>query len=90
MYTDPVRLEVKSASATLHSSGIGTYTVAGDNQQFAKDVASELGLDLTHTYAEVLPEQKLEFICWLRNQGKTLAFVGEGINDVAALAHADV
>ncbi len=90
LYTDPVRPEVKSAIATLHSLGIVTYMLTGDNQQVAKDVASELGIDLTHTYAEVLPEQKLEFICWLRNQGKTVAFVGEGINDVAALAHADV
>ena len=90
LYTDPVRPEVKSAIATLRTEGIDTYMLTGDEERVADDVAYQLGIDLSHTYAEVLPEKKIEIICWLRNQGKTVTFVGEGINDAAALAHADV
>ncbi|NJO93804.1 MAG: HAD-IC family P-type ATPase, partial [Hydrococcus sp. RM1_1_31] len=67
-----------------------TYMLTGDNQQVANHVADWLGIDLERTYAEVFPDKKVEIIRQLKDQEKNLAFVGEGINDVAALAHADV
>ncbi len=90
LYTDPVRPEVPSVIATLWGQGIDTYMLTGDNQRVADDVACKLGLNLSNTYAEVLPKKKIEIICGLRNDGRTVVFVGEGINDVAALAYADV
>ncbi len=90
LLTDPVRPEVKSAIATLHAQGIDTYMLSGNRQGAAKEVAYKSGIDPTQTYAEVLPQEKIEMICWLRHRGRTVAFVGDGINDAAALAHADV
>jgi len=90
LYTDPICPETKNAIATLHTEGIDTYMLTGDRRRVANEVACRLGIDLNHTYAEVLPEKKIEVISWLRNHGKTVTFVGEGINDAGALAHADV
>jgi len=90
LYTDPVRPEIPSVIATLHGKGIDTYMLTGDNQGVANDVACKLGINLSNTYAEVLPKNKIEVVCGLHNDGRTVAFVGEGINDAAALAHADV
>ncbi len=90
LYTDPVRPEVPSVIATLWGQGIDIYILTGDNQRVTDDVACKLGLNLSNTYAEVLPKQKIEIICGLRSNGRTVVFVGEGINDAAALAYADV
>jgi heavy metal translocating P-type ATPase len=90
LYTDPLRLEVPDMVKTLQSQGIGTYMLTGDNPRVARNVSRQLGIDSSQVYAEVLPQGKVEVIYQLREQGKTVAFIGEGINDAAGLAYADV
>lgn len=84
--------EVKSTSATaikqLKSLGIETYMLTGDNAQTAAVVASEVGID--HYVAHTLPADKANFVKQLQAEGKKVAMVGDGINDSAALAVADL
>ena len=56
----------------------------------ANAIAAELGIAPEHVYAEAFPERKVEVVKELQESGKTIAFVGDGINDSAALAHASV
>jgi heavy metal translocating P-type ATPase len=90
LYTDPLRPECSRALGALRCRGMETYILTGDNQQVANHVADWLGIERERTYAEIFPDKKVEIIRDLKDQEKTVAFVGEGINDVAALAHADV
>jgi heavy metal translocating P-type ATPase len=90
LYTDPLRPEVPDVIKTLQSQGIGTYMLTGDNPRVARNVSRQLGIDSSQVYAEVLPQGKVEVIYQLREQGKAVAFIGEGINDAAGLAYADV
>ncbi|MBW4553511.1 MAG: heavy metal translocating P-type ATPase [Aphanocapsa sp. GSE-SYN-MK-11-07L] len=90
LYTDPLRPEVPAVIQTLQAKHIGTYMLTGDNPRVARNVSRQLGIDPSHVYADVLPQGKVEVIYQLREQGKTIAFIGEGINDAAGLAHADV
>lgn len=84
--------EVKSTSATaikqLKTLGIETYMLTGDNAQTAAVVASEVGID--HYVAHTLPADKANFVKQLQAEGKKVAMVGDGINDSAALAVADL
>lgn len=83
---------IKSTSAEavkqLKDSGIEVYMLTGDNEQTAKAVSQQVGID--HYKANVLPAQKSSFIRELQKQGKVVAMVGDGINDSNALAQADV
>ncbi len=85
---DPVKIESKSAIDQLHHQGIDTYLLTGDNQQTAQAVAEELGIQ--NVKSELLPSEKSAFIKRLQSKGKTVAMVGDGINDSEALAVADV
>ncbi len=89
-YTDPARAEASSVITTLKGLGHSTYMLTGDNQRVANHVAQQLGINSSHVYAESFPDQKVEVVRKLQNNDRTVAFVGEGINDAAALAHADV
>jgi Cu2+-exporting ATPase len=85
---DKIKASSKEAIETLQAKGIEVYMLTGDNAQTAKAVASQVGLK--HYKAEVLPAEKAEFIKQLQAEGKTVAMVGDGINDSHALAQADV
>lgn len=79
-----------SAEAISQLKGLGLHPVllTGDNQRVAQQVADEVGID--QVIAEVLPRDKVEVITTLQSQGKVVAMVGDGVNDAAALAQADL
>lgn len=84
--------EIKPTSVTavqqLQSMGVEVYMLTGDNENTAKAVAAHAGIQ--HYKAEVMPQDKHDFIKQLQQQGKIVAMVGDGINDTQALALADV
>ncbi|MGD9992947.1 MAG: heavy metal translocating P-type ATPase [Salinivirgaceae bacterium] len=86
--SDPVKATTPAAIKQLHDAGIELYMLTGDNKTTAKALAEKL--NLKHYQAEVLPDQKAAFIKHLQTSGKIVAMVGDGINDSAALAQADV
>ncbi|TND02420.1 MAG: Cu2+-exporting ATPase [Bacteroidetes bacterium] len=86
--TDKIKETSAEAVARLQQAGIAVYMLTGDNETTANAIARETGI--THFKAEVLPEQKAAFIRQLQEEGKTVAMVGDGINDSTALAQADV
>ncbi|MES5097472.1 heavy metal translocating P-type ATPase [Agrobacterium sp. BA1120] len=85
---DPLKPSSIHAIKALKSMGIEVAMVTGDNARTAKAIASQVGIETV--VAEVLPEGKVQAIHDLRQGGKTLAFVGDGINDAPALAEADI
>ncbi len=85
---DKIKDSLQQAIETLQNRGIAVYMLTGDNQQTAKAVAQQAGLE--HFQAEVLPSDKADFVKKLQQQGKIVAMVGDGINDSQALAQADV
>lgn len=85
---DVVRPESHDAVRELHKRGIQVVIMTGDARPVAESVASELGVDTV--FAEVLPEQKSARIQDLKNSGKRVAMVGDGVNDAPALVTADV
>jgi len=84
---DQIRLGATEAIAALKRMGMSSVMLTGDNRAAADEVARALKLD--QTFAELLPETKLQKIRDLQAQGRKVAMVGDGINDAAALAQAD-
>ncbi len=90
-YRDPLRPESKEVIKALQATeGMEIHLLTGDNKRTAITVAKELGIEDAYTHAEAFPEQKVAVVESLHAQGKTVAFVGDGINDSPALAYADV
>ena len=85
--TDPIREDSASAIEALHDRGIKVVMCTGDNRVTAESVAAQLGIDEVHS--EVLPEDKLNVIKALQQQGYKVGMVGDGVNDAPALAQAD-
>jgi P-type Cu2+ transporter len=85
---DAIRPESVEAVRRLHESGISVVMLTGDSQAVADAVARQLGID--SVFAEVLPEDKAKLIEELREQGRCVAMVGDGVNDAPALLTADV
>jgi cation-transporting P-type ATPase A/B len=85
---DTVKDSAADAVSALRSRGLRTILLTGDNQAAADAVAAQVGIDTA--IADVLPEGKVDVIQGLREQGRTVAMVGDGINDGPALACADL
>jgi Cu+-exporting ATPase len=85
---DPVRAGARGGVGKLSSMGIRVVMATGDDHDVARRVAAEVGIDEVHS--ELTPEDKIELLHQLRSLGGTVAMVGDGINDAAALAAADV
>lgn len=90
LYRDPARPESVEVIRKLIEMGITPYMLSGDMKKVADAVAAELGIKPEHVFAEAFPERKVEVVKELQESGKTIGFVGDGINDSAALAHASV
>ncbi|MFV3412069.1 heavy metal translocating P-type ATPase [Pseudomonas nitroreducens] len=87
-FGDSLKEGAKTAINALRERGIASHLITGDNRGSAQVVADALGLDDVH--AEVLPGDKAAVVGALRQEGKVVAMVGDGINDAPALAAADV
>lgn len=85
---DPLRPGTRQAIAALHAQGLKIAMLTGDNHRTAHAIARELGID--DVVAEALPADKVQAVQRLQARHGPLAYVGDGINDAPALAHADV
>ena len=86
---DTIRPGVKDSLAALKAQGIKKLVMlTGDNELTAQAVANELNLDEVH--ANLLPEEKVEYVKKLKAAGNTVAFIGDGINDSPSIANADI
>jgi Cu+-exporting ATPase len=74
----------------LQSQRLEVYLVTGDNQATATSIAKQVGVPAENVFAEVRPEQKGEIVKRLQQEGRRVAFVGDGINDAPALEQADL
>ncbi|WP_345963354.1 heavy metal translocating P-type ATPase [Streptomyces sp. BRB040] len=85
---DAVKETSAEAVAALRHLGLTPVLLTGDNRRVAESVAAAVGID--EVIAEVLPEEKVAVVERLRSEGRTVAMVGDGVNDAAALATADL
>ncbi|HEY6497555.1 MAG TPA: heavy metal translocating P-type ATPase [Trebonia sp.] len=86
--TDTVKPTSAGAVAALRTMGLHPVLLTGDNERAARAVADEVGIG--EVVAGVLPSGKLDVIKRLQDEGRTVAMVGDGVNDAAALAQADL
>lgn len=86
--SDKIKATSVAAIKEMQDMDIDLYMLTGDNEATAKAIAEQTGIG--HYKAEVLPQHKADFVKELQQQGKTVAMVGDGINDSTALATADV
>ena len=87
---DRVRSDTPAMIAELHRRGIEAHMLTGDIASVAHAVASDIGLQPHEVHSDALPDQKAELVQKFTAAGKKVVFVGDGINDSAALAYADV
>ena len=86
--SDKIKETSIEAIKDLKESGIELYMLTGDNYETAQAMANLVGIE--NYQAQLLPQQKADFVTKLQEQGKVVAMVGDGINDSTALATADV
>jgi P-type Cu+ transporter len=87
---DTVKEDAKEAVEKLKKMGIESYLLTGDNKETAFSIASQVGIDIENVLSQVMPQEKEGKIEELKNQGKIVAMVGDGVNDAPALASADI
>ncbi|HAJ18062.1 MAG TPA: heavy metal translocating P-type ATPase, partial [Microbacterium sp.] len=85
---DTVKPTSAEAISQLKQIGLTPVLLTGDNEAVARQIAAEVGID--QVIAEVLPQDKVDVIARLQGEGKTVAMVGDGVNDAPAMARADV
>ena len=88
--SDPIRVEASAAVASLRDRSIDAWLLSGDQRPVAESVARAAGIPRERVIADVLPAGKLAHVESLQAAGRTVAMVGDGINDAPALAQADV
>lgn len=89
-YSDPPRPESKEVIQELKRMGITVHMLTGDVTRVAHSIANNLGIAPENVTSEAFPEKKVEVVKAVHDSGRTVAFCGDGINDSAALAYADV
>lgn len=87
---DAVKETSAEAIRGLRALGLTPVLLTGDNRTVAEAVARTVGIDPAHVHAEVLPEDKVDVVRRLQREGRAVAMVGDGVNDAAALATADL
>ncbi|MEV0277338.1 heavy metal translocating P-type ATPase [Streptomyces sp. NPDC050610] len=89
---DTVKESSAEAITRLRALGLSPVLLTGDNKAVAESVAREIGMDspADQIFAEVLPQDKVDVVKRLQSEGRTVAMVGDGVNDAAALATADL
>ncbi|MEU6546035.1 heavy metal translocating P-type ATPase [Streptomyces sp. NPDC046859] len=87
---DAVKETSREAVARLRSLGLTPMLLTGDNRRAAQAVAREVGIAAEDVIAEVLPQDKADIVKRLQIEGRSVAMVGDGVNDAAALAQADL
>ena len=87
---DPLKADSAEAIKRLHAHGIHVYILSGDNAATVSHIAAQLGIVSSHAHGNQSPRSKADFIAQLKAQGRSVAMVGDGINDAPALALADV
>ncbi|WP_405961141.1 heavy metal translocating P-type ATPase [Streptomyces sp. NBC_00024] len=87
---DAVKETSAEAVRRLRALGLTPMLLTGDNERVARSVAAAVGISPEHVIAEVLPQDKVDVVRRLQGEGRTVAMVGDGVNDAAALATADL
>ncbi|GHC59954.1 heavy metal translocating P-type ATPase [Streptomyces flavofungini] len=87
---DAVKETSPEAIRRLRDLGLTPILLTGDNTAVARSVAAEVGIAPEHVIAEVLPQDKVDVVKRLQGEGRSVAMVGDGVNDAAALAQADL
>ena len=88
MVADAVKPTSAAAVRQLRDLGLTPILLTGDNEAVARSVAAEVGIE--QVFAEVLPQEKVDVVQRLQAEGRVVAMVGDGVNDAAALAQADL
>lgn len=87
---DAVKETSAEAITRLRALGLTPILLTGDNEAVAQSVAREVGIAPEDVIAEVLPQDKVDVVKRLQGEGRSVAMVGDGVNDAAALAQADL
>ena len=87
---DPVKPTSAEAVRELRDLGLRPYLLTGDGEGAAREAARAVGIAESDVVARVLPDQKVDVVARLRGEGRVVAMVGDGVNDAAALATADL
>jgi P-type Cu+ transporter len=87
---DTVKPTSAEAIRQLRDLGLAPVLLTGDNERVAAAVASEVGIAVDQVIADVLPADKVDVVKRLQAEGRVVAMVGDGVNDAAALAQADL
>ncbi|GAA4117070.1 heavy metal translocating P-type ATPase [Knoellia locipacati] len=88
--SDSVKPSSAQAISRLRELGLTPWLLTGDNVDAARTIAGEVGIDADNVIADVMPQDKVDVVRRLQDEGRVVAMVGDGVNDAAALATADL